>query len=65
MKGRTEKKVKFSKSPCTHLGEEQWRSSSSDKAEEILQLYLTGKHSDCVFEIQFGITDEIVVRFES
>jgi hypothetical protein len=55
------KQVTFSKSPNTHLGEERWRSRSSDKAEEILQLYLTGRHSDCVFEIQFGMTDEAVV----
>jgi hypothetical protein len=61
MKESIKKKVTFSKSPSTHLGEERWRSRSSDKAEEILQLYLTGRHSDCVFEIQFGITDEVVV----
>lgn len=50
-----------SEKPCGESTKDQWRSTSSDKAEEILQLYLTGKHADCLFEIQIG-TKEVMVN---
>lgn len=65
MKGGTKKRVSFMEPPQLIVStEEQWRSASSDKAEEILQLYLTGKHADCVFEIQTGTEVALVNKLD-